>query len=262
VTATLDRRGAPGGAGVGRPGRGRRRWWARWLRRLVVLLVALIVLVAGTTALLILRAPSVDGAPARVAAILAAHHAPGDDGVVPQRVGLALLATEDSRYYSDAALDPKGVARAVIGVVTHNGNDGGATIEQQLAKMLYAPGTSLGAELKQVGVAFRFDQHFSKRQILAMYLDAAYFGDGAYGITEASLHYFGLPASQLSWGQASLLAGLVQAPTAYDPVGHLSDALLRRRHVLGRLVATGVLTSAQAAAAAAAPLDPVVPFSG
>jgi membrane peptidoglycan carboxypeptidase len=228
----------------------------------VVLLVILTVLMAGATALLVLRAPSVDGAPARVAAVLAAHHAESDGGVVPGRVGQALLATEDSRYYDDAALDPKGVVRAVIGVVTHNGNDGGATIEQQLAKMLYAPGTSFGSELKQVGVAFRLDQRFSKEQILAMYLDAAYFGDGAYGITEASQHYFGLPASRLSWGQASLLAGLVQAPTAYDPDGHLSEALLRRHHVLGRLVATGVLTSAQAAAAAAAPLNPVVPFSG
>lgn len=212
--------------------------------------------------MLVIQAPSVANAPARVAAILASHHAPSDDGVVPRRVGQALLATEDSRYYSDPALDPLGVARAIIGVVTSNGNDGGATIEQQLAKMLYAPGTSIGAELKQVGVAFRLDQQFSKRQILAFYLDAAYFGDGAYGITEAAGHYFGLPADQLSWGQASLLAGLVQAPTAYDPVGHLSVALLRRRHVLDRLVATGVLTESQAAADAAAPLNPVIPFSG
>jgi membrane peptidoglycan carboxypeptidase len=234
----------------------------RWLLRLVALVVLIAVVVAAGITVLVLRAPSVADAPARVAAILAAHHAPSDDGVVPGKVGQALLATEDSRYYSDAALDPRGVARAVIGVVTANGNDGGATIEQQLAKMLYAPGTSIGAELKQVGVAFRLDQRFSKRQILALYLDAAYFGDGAYGITEAAEHYFGLPAGQLSWGQASLLAGLVQAPTAYDPVGHLSVALLRRHHVLGRLVATGVLTAAQAAAAAAAPLDPVVPFSG
>jgi membrane peptidoglycan carboxypeptidase len=240
----------------------RRRWWARWLRRLVAVLVILALLMAGAIALLVLRAPSVADAPTRVSAILVEHHAPGDGGVVPYRVGKALLATEDSRYYSDAALDPKGVARAVIGVATRNGNDGGATIEQQLAKMLYAPGTSLGAELKQVGVAFRLDQRFSKEQILAMYLDAAYFGDGAYGITEASQHYFGLPPSQLSWGQASLLAGLVQAPTAYDPDGHLSIALQRRHHVLSRLVATGVLTSAQAAAAAAAPLNPAVPFSG
>jgi membrane peptidoglycan carboxypeptidase len=150
----------------------------------------------------------------------------------------------------------------VIGAVTRNGSFGGATIEQQLAKMLYAPGTSDGPELRQVGVAFRLDQQFNKTQILAMYLNAAYFGDGAYGITAAAEHYFGAAAAQLSWAQASLLAGLVQAPTQYDPHGHFHLARERQQHVLSRLVATHVLTPAQASDAYRAPLDPVVSFSG
>ena len=104
--------------------------------------------------------------------------------------------------------------------------------------MLYAPGTSLGAELRQVGVAFRLDQHFSKKTILALYLDASYFGDGAYGVVQAASHYFELAPSQLSWAQASLLAGLVQAPSEYDPHGHFSLARQRQSHVLARLVAT------------------------
>lgn len=206
--------------------------------------------------------PPVAGAPQKVAAILAAHGAPSDRGVIPYKVGKAVLATEDSRFYSDPALDPQGVVRATIGLVTGNGNDGGATIEQQLAKMLYAPGTSLGAELRQVGVAFRLDNRFSKKQILAMYLNAAYFGDGAYGVAAAAEHYFGLPPGKLSWAQASLLAGLVQAPSSYDPRHHLSLARLRQRHVLDRLVATGVLTQAQANRVYAAPLDPTIPFDG
>jgi penicillin-binding protein 1A len=242
--------------------RRRRPRLLRWAIGLLIAAVILVTLMGAALAVLVATSPSVTDAPARVHAILAAHHAPSNNGAIPDRVATALLATEDSRFYHDPALDPQGVVRATIGVVTRNGNDGGATIEQQLAKMLYAPGTSVGSELRQVGVAFRFDLRYSKSQILAMYLDAAYFGDGAYGVTAAAEHYFGLPADQLSWAQASLLAGLVQAPTEYDPHGHLSLARRRQSHVLARLVATGHLTATEAARVKRAPLDPAVPFSG
>jgi membrane peptidoglycan carboxypeptidase len=246
------------------PGASRRRRprWARWLRRLAALVVGVVILTGAGLLVVILTSPAVTNAPQRVQAMLAAHHAPSDDGAIPTRLAAALLATEDSRYYHDPALDPRGVGRAVLGLVTHNGNDGGATIEQQLAKMLYAPGTSLGAELRQVGVAFRLDQHFSKKAILALYLDASYFGDGAYGVVQAASHYFDLTPGQLSWAQASLLAGLVQAPSEYDPHGHFSLARQRQSHVLARLVATHQLTASQAAAVWHAPLSPAVPFFG
>jgi membrane peptidoglycan carboxypeptidase len=242
--------------------RRRRPFWARWLLRLGVVVTGIVLLAGVGLLALIATSPSVANAPARVEAILVAHGAPNGNGQLPARVAAALLATEDSRYYHDPALDPRGVARAALGVVTNDGADGGATIEQQLAKMLYAPGTSLGSELRQVGVAFRLDQHFSKQRILALYLDVAYFGDGAYGVTAAAAHYFGLAPSQLSWAQASLLAGLVQAPTAYDPHGHYRLARQRQSHVLARLVSTHQLTSSQAAQVWNAPLNPVVPFFG
>jgi penicillin-binding protein 1A len=229
---------------------------------LVAAAVSLVVVAGIGLGVLVLASPSVGNAPALVAAILAAHHAPSDDGHIPSRLGQALLATEDSRFYHDPALDPLGVGRAITGLVTGNGNEGGATIEQQLAKMLYAPGTNLRAELEQVGVAFRLDAMYTKAHILAMYLDAAYFGDGAYGCTAAAEHYFGVAPGDLSWAQASLLAGLVQAPSEYDPHGHLSLARSRQRHVLARLVATGTLTSAEAQTIYAQPLGPAVPFYG
>lgn len=227
------------------------------------IITALFVLAAVGFAALLYFTPSVSTAPARVQAILAANHAPSDHGVVPTKVGEALLATEDSRFYHDPAVDPRGALRGTWGALSGNSGAGGATIEMQLAKMLYTPGRSdLLSVLEQVALSFKIDEHFTKTQTLAMYLNAAYFGDGAYGITDAALHYFGVPAAQLSWGQASLLAGLVQAPSSYDPRGHLSLALQRRQHVLDRLVATGTLTQAQANQAAAAPLNPVVAFSG
>ena len=260
-TTLLDEAPARPASGA-RHSRPKRRRWARWLRRLVTAAVGLVVLGAVSLGVLVLASPSVANAPRLVHAILAAHHAPSDGGRIPGRLAKALLATEDSRFYHDPALDPLGVGRAVLGTITDNGDDGGATIEQQLAKMLYAPGTTLGAEMEQVGVAFRLDADYSKARILAMYLDAAYFGDGAYGCTAAAEHYFGLPPARLSWAQASLLAGLVQAPSEYDPHGHFALARKRQLHVLARLVATGSLTSAQAARVYSGPLAPKVSFYG
>lgn len=225
--------------------------------------MTVITLVAGAGLALAAASPSVSSAPSRVAAILAAHGDPSDGGVVPAKVGAAVLATEDSRFYHDPAIDPYGTVRAVWGLVTSNPNEGGATIEIQLAKLLYTPKRSDPLALaEQTVLAFKLDQRFSKEKILAMYLDAAYFGDGAYGVTAASQLYFGLPPDQLDWAQASLVAGLVQAPSAYDPIHHLSLALERRAHVLARLVAVGTLSPAQVKAIEAEPLDPAVPFSG
>jgi len=218
---------------------------------------------AGGFGVLWTATPSVADAPVRVAAILAAHHAPSDNGVVATKVAAAVLATEDSRFYRDPALDPAGTARAAWGLVTHNPDEGGATIEIQLAKLLYTGGRSgLADQVEQVALAFKLDSHFTKAQLLAMYLDAAYFGDGAYGITAAADRYFGLRPDRLSWAQASLLAGLLQAPSAYDPHRHLGAALTRQQDVLDRLVATGTLSRAQADQVGHAPLRPIIAFGG
>ena len=251
------------GSGPAADGVAARRLRRRWPLRLLIVAIVAAILVAGVGLLTLAVTPSARTAPARVNAFLAAHAAPSDNGRIPGRVTEALLATEDSRYRSDAAIDPQGTARAIWGLVTHNPNEGGATIEVQLAKMLYTPRQSDPVALtEQVAVAFKLEHDYTKTQILAMYLDAAYFGDGAYGVTQAARHYFGLEPDQLSWGQAALLAGLVQAPSRYDPHGHLRNALNRRDHVLARLVAVGTLTPPQARTVAAQPLDPVVSFYG
>ncbi|HET9076036.1 MAG TPA: biosynthetic peptidoglycan transglycosylase [Acidimicrobiales bacterium] len=244
-------------------GPGRRSRRRRWLVRGLLALLAVIVVLASASAVLLVATPSPRSAPAKIAAELAAHQAPSDRGVIPAKVAAAILATEDSRYYSDPAIDLRGTLRAVYGIVTANPNEGGATIEVQLAKLLYTPRRSDPLALsEQVAIALKMDHDFSKRQILAMYLDAAYFGDGCYGITAAAERYFGRSPEQLSWGQASLLAGLVQAPSAFDPHHHLQAALRRRAHVLARLEAVGDLTATQVRAVAQEPLDPAVTFSG
>lgn len=239
---------------------GRRRVW---LIRLGIVAVVAVTLVAGGLLVLLAVTPSAASSPARVRAVLASHSAPSDGGRVPQKIGAALLATENSRYRSDLAIDPQGTVRAFWGLITRDPNKGGATIEVQLAKMLYTPKRSDPVALaEQVAIAFKMDHDFSKTRILAMYLDAAYFGDGAYGVTQAARHYFGVSPDDLSWGQAALLAGLVQAPSRYDPHGHLRAALARRDDVLGRLVAVGTLTRADVKVIETDPLNPVVSFYG
>ncbi|MDQ6839566.1 MAG: transglycosylase domain-containing protein [Actinomycetota bacterium] len=226
---------------------------------MAVLLVA--ATAAGGVIALLTSTRSVGDAPARAQAILAAHHAPSDDGVIPVKVGDAVIAAEDSRYYHDPALDPRGLLRTTWGAVEGNSNAGGVTIELQLAKLLYTPGLSgARAEVDQLGLAIKLDRTFTKTRILALYLDAAYFGDGAQGVTLAAHHYFGVAPLALSWAQASLLAGLVQAPSAYDPAGHLTLARQRQGQVLDRLVATNVLSRDQANVIAKEPLHPAIPF--
>jgi membrane peptidoglycan carboxypeptidase len=205
--------------------------------------------------LLLAFTPSTGNAQRRVAVVAAAEHATPLTGPLPTRVVEALVATEDSRFYSHSGVDPIGAARGTFGPLLGGGDQGGATLDQQLAKMVYTGGRrSFTDRIEQVGLAVKLDANYSKTDILRMYLDVAYFGHGYYGIVDAARGYFNREPANLTWAQASMLAGLVQAPSLYDPVDHLAAGKARQRHVLDRLVATGHLTAAQANTVYAAPL--------
>lgn len=232
------------------PRRGR---WRTWV---IVVLFALIAGPAGLVAVLWPLTPSVADAEQRITSRLAQHQA-HDPHALPQpdKVGAAIVATEDSRFYAHHGLDVVGVARAAVTAVSGSGQDaGGATLDQQLAKNLYAAG-GLTAKAEQLELAFKLEANYTKPQILEMYLSTVYFGHGFYGLPAASRGYFGDAPADLSWAQASLLAGLVQAPSAYDPYRHRDLAKSRQRHVLDRLVADHVLRGEQADAASHAQLD-------
>jgi membrane peptidoglycan carboxypeptidase len=240
------------------------RWWRRhrWLKRSLIGVVCLLLVAVLAFVTVWNLTPGVSDAQARTSAIVASHGGISDAGISPQRVSEALVATEDSRFYSHHGLDPESIVRGLYTFATQ-GTLEGATLDAQLAKLLYsAERSGVWATTQEAMLALKLDDRYSKRQILAMYLDAAYFGHGAWGVEKASRVYFGLPPDQLSWGQASLLAGLVNAPTAYDPTAHLTLARSRQRHVLDRLVATHVLTRAQAEAVFAEPLRPALAFAG
>lgn len=234
----------------------------RWLRRLLGGFLALVLLLAAGLGIGWAVTPGVGDAQARTQAIIAGNGAISDQGIPPAKVSEALIATEDSRFYSHHGLDPESLGRGIVNLVT-NGRLQGATLDAQLAKLLYSGGhTGVWETSQEAILAIKLDTKYSKRQILSMYLDAAYFGHGAYGIETAARTYFGVPAGQLSWGQATLLAGLVNAPTAYDPTTHLHLARERQQHVLDRLVATHKMTRQQANAVYAQPLNPAIAFSG
>jgi membrane peptidoglycan carboxypeptidase len=200
--------------------------------------------------------PSVGDAERRIAARLSSHGATDPHAVPrPDKVGIAVVATEDSRFYSHHGVDPLGVLRAAVSAVSGSQHDfGGATLDQQLAKNLYTS-NSLTAKVEQVVLSFKLEARYSKAQILEMYLSEVYFGHSYYGLAAAARGYFGVAPADLSWAQASVLAGLVQAPSAYDPYTHRALAKSRQRHVLDRLVATKALTAEQADTAYRAPLN-------
>jgi penicillin-binding protein 1A len=209
-----------------------------------------VALVAGTAvAVAWPLTPSVGDAAARVRDRLAPHGAPLLRQLPsPDRVGEAIVATEDSRFYAHWGIDLQGVVRAALHVASA-GDAGGATLDQQLAKNLWTGNTGIWVKLEQVELSWKLEAHYSKAELLRFYLAMAYFGHAFYGLPAATEGYFGVPPDAVTWAQASLLAGLVQAPTAYDPYRHLVLAKRRQRHVLDRLVATRVLSRAQADAA-------------
>ena len=178
---------------------------------------------------------------------------------VPSNFARPLVATEDHRFYSEPGIDLFAVARVIKAKLTGGQDQGGATLEQQLAKMLYTPGqASLSAELEQVTLGVKLNNTYSKQQILRLYAEVAYYGHGYYGLEQASCGYFGRPASELTVVQGAMLAGVVNAPSIDDPINDPVNARARLTHVIDRMVAVGYLTRTQANNALDAPLG-IVP---
>jgi len=232
-----------------------RRHRPRRIRRVLGAVIALAVLGAIVLAGLLLALPGVGDAQALASGLARAHDVAYPGPALPPRVAASLVATEDHRFYSEPGIDPVAVGRLVLGGLDGGPDQGGSTLYQQLARMLYLPGRSgMLAKGEQVLLGVKMDLSYPKAQILQMYADVAYFGHGYYGLGAASCGYFAQPPAKLSWGQAAMLAGLVQAPTADDPFAHLANARARQAHVLTRLIATGKLTTSQAAQAYQRPL--------
>ncbi len=232
----------------------RRRQWRLALRIAKVLLVVLLVLGAAV-GLLFVFTPSAGQATRIVQAQAAQHHISYPGPPIPQNFARALVATEDHRFYTDPGVDPLALARVIGAKITGKQDQGGSTIAQQLAKMLYTPGGSgFTTELEQVTLAMKINMTYPKTQILRMYAEVAYYGHGYYGLEQASCGYFGHPAAELTLVQAAMLAGAVNAPTYDDPLVYPAQARSRLTHVLERMEAVGYLTKTQEQQALNTPL--------
>jgi penicillin-binding protein 1A len=155
----------------------------------------------------------------------------------------AVLAVEDQRFYEHGGVDLVRVMGAAMSNLRQGrAAQGGSTLTQQLARQSFlTPDKTLRRKLKEVVVAGRLEQQFSKDDILRLYLNKVYFGDGLYGVEAASLGYFGKHAADVNVAEAALLAGLVKSPSSYAPTVSLERAVTRRNVVLQEMREAGVI---------------------
>lgn len=181
---------------------------------------------------------------------------------VPEHVRRAVLAAEDRSFYSNPGFDLTGIARAAYKQLT-GGVGGGSTITQQLVKKtLVGDEATLWRKYKEVVLAVKISQERTKDEILAGYLNAIYFGRGAYGIQAASQAYFGKPVGELDVTEGALLAGLIQSPSRWDPAVSPERAVQRWNFVLDGMVSEGWLDPAQRVTAQFPPTQARRPASG
>lgn len=183
---------------------------------------------------------------------------------LPEYVPQAVVAIEDSRFYEHGGFDPRGIARAVWGVLTFRNLGGGSTISQQLARNMF---DEIGFErrylrkLRELQVALDLEQAYSKDQILEAYLNEIYMGRG-YGFQNAARRYLGKNAADMNVAEAALLAAILNVPARYDPYRYPERAKARRDLVLSRMASEGYLTPDEAERWQAWPLPEEEPEGG
>ncbi|WP_254869430.1 transglycosylase domain-containing protein [Thalassospira lucentensis] len=167
---------------------------------------------------------------------------------LPDYVGEAFVSIEDRRFYDHFGIDLLGIARAAWTNLTAGRiAEGGSTITQQLAKNLFlSPERNFGRKIEEVLLAVWLEFKFDKQQILSLYLNRIYFGQGLYGIDSAARHYFGTDPRRLNLYEAAVLAGLPKAPSRYNPMVDPKRSAERANIVLNAMVANGVLNKARA----------------
>ncbi len=206
------------------------------------------------------RAPSIsylDRSGALIAVRGSPYAAPADLDALPRYVPAAFVSVEDRRFYRHWGFDLGGMVRSEIYNLTHHGGPlrGGSTITQQLARNLFlSPDQNMRRKVQELILSVQLEWKYSKKEILALYLNRVNFGAGAYGIEAAAQRYFGKPASKLTIGEAALLAGLLKAPSRYSPVNDQERAARRATIVLDKMVETGAITKAQEDAVFAQPV--------
>jgi penicillin-binding protein 1A len=243
--------------------RGRWKWAKRGLAAFLLFFIAAVAWLALTAPLSKSLEPivppqltlvSAEGRPiARNGAVV---DEPVDATKLPPHVVEAFLAIEDRRFYTHWGIDPRGLARAAWSNVSSGSTQGGSTITQQLAKITFlSADQTMSRKARELLIAWWMEAWLAKDDILSRYLSNAYFGDNVYGLRAASLHYFYRQPERLTLSQATMLAGLVKAPSRLAPTRNLARARERQRVVLVAMVAAGYLTEGEARAVRPAQID-------
>ena len=166
---------------------------------------------------------------------------------IPQKLQDAFLATEDRRFYSHAGIDYVGTARALVANLRAGQvAQGGSTITQQIAKSYLSSVKSYSRKIREAILARRLENRYSKRAILALYLNQIFLGNGAYGVQAAARKYFDKDVSELDVGEMALIGGLARAPSRDSPLVSMDNAMARREQVLNKMATYGAITAEEA----------------
>src|SRR5574341_180069 len=176
---------------------------------------------------------------------------------IPEVLKQAVIAVEDVRFFEHPGLDVIGIMRAFWSNLRHGGKvEGASTITQQLTRSLFlSPERTYSRKVKELIMAYQMELVLSKEQILEMYLNQIYFGQGAYGVQAAAQTYFGKALSELALAEAAFLAGLPKSPNNYSPFKHADRAKKRQEHVLSRMRDAGFISADEYAEAVAQSLS-------
>jgi penicillin-binding protein 1A len=241
-----------------------KRRWRLWLRRIVVGVGLFVVVTGGAAGYLVYREISANLPPVdkllRYQLPVATRVYAADGTLlgefytekrylvpiakIPAVVREAFISAEDSNFYKHRGVDVLGIARAAVANFTAGSVvQGGSTITQQVVKsLLLSPEKSYERKAKEILLSLRLEQQLSKDEILYLYLNLIYLGNGAYGVGAAAQEYFGKEVGDLDLAEASMLAGLPQAPSRYSPIRHWDRAKHRQRYVLERMAHEGYVT--------------------
>ena len=170
----------------------------------------------------------------------------------PKVMQQAIIAAEDREFYSHPGFSIRAIIRSIyLDIQKRDVAYGGSTLTQQLVKnVLLNANKSFLRKYQEIVLAQEIERRYSKTEILEMYLNSVYFGEGAFGVEDASLAYFGKPAKELTLPEASLLAGILPSPSRYSPIsGGLERAKIRQKYVLTTMVSEGFISQQEAESA-------------
>ena len=170
---------------------------------------------------------------------------------IPANLQHAFIAIEDNRFYEHKGVDPRGLLRAVYtNIVAQEIAEGGSTITQQLAKNAYlTQDRTYKRKIQEIFLALQLEKQYTKQEILELYLNQIYFGQGAYGVQAAAKTYFGKNVEDLNLAECAMLAGIPKSPNYYSPFNNINAAMARRDTVLDQMVTYGYVSRNEAVAA-------------